>query len=163
MLSRSHQQITQILHRQLCRDVFFDLLTEVTKPLTKDIFGFVTFHFQQNKSHFYRLELDLRKLSDMNFFRILLIRVFCDCNCPLGPFCPLLFLPSFDFFLKSSGLVSKICDRSLSSTWTGSMLGHASFSSGQATGVQNELNYLGIRIMNNRFGQKYVGNIRTRS
>ena len=116
MLSSSQQQITQILHRQLCRDVFFDVLTEVTKPLTKDIFGFVTFHFQQNKSHFYRLELDLRKLSDKNFFRILLIRVFCDCNCPLGPFCPLLFLPSFDFFLKSSGLVSKICDRSLSST-----------------------------------------------
>ena len=110
------KQITQILHRQLCRDVFFDVLTEVTKPLTKNMFGFVTFHFQQNKSHFYRLELDLRKLSDMNFFRILLIRVFCDCNCPLGPFCPLLFLPSFDIFLKSSGLVSKICDRSLSST-----------------------------------------------
>lgn len=71
---RNYKQITQILHNRLCRDVFLDLLTKVTKLLL--ILLDLTFILHQNNVH--HLELRLWSLSDMNFFRILLIRVFCD-------------------------------------------------------------------------------------
>ena len=107
------QQITQMFQSRLGRDVYFDLLTKVTKPLTINIVGFVAFSVILHHICFYfhHLEHHFWRVSDMNFFRILLIRVFCDSS-----------LWTLSLLFRSFSDSSKIWDLSLSSTWTVSRL-----------------------------------------